>query len=237
MNKEINKMAMYDWVLFDADDTLFRFDAFGGLQRMFSGLGVTFTQQDFQEYQTVNKPLWVEYQDGKITAQQLQHQRFSHWAEKLGTSTKELNSAFLAAMAEICAPLEGAVNLLNALKGKARLGIITNGFTELQQVRLERTGLRSHFDLLVISEQVGSAKPHRDIFDHALSLMGNPAREQVLMVGDNPDSDILGGLNAGLHTCWVNAENKPVPEGITPHYEVSSLLELEHLLLGSVVEI
>ena len=94
---------------------------------------------------------------------------------------------------------------------------------------LERTGLKEHFDLLVISEQVGMAKPQPGIFDHALALIGNPDRDRVLMVGDNVDSDILGGLNAGLHTCWLNTQNKPVPEGIKPHYQVASLTELELL--------
>jgi 5'-nucleotidase len=122
-------------------------------------------------------------------------------------------------------------DLLNTLRGKVKLGIITNGFTKLQQVRLERTEFRDHFDVLIISEQVGVAKPHPDIFEYALSVMGHPSREQVLMVGDNPDSDILGGLNAGLHTCWVNANNRPEPMNIKPHYQVSSLSELESLLV------
>ena len=224
-------MKTYEWILFDADETLFHFDAFSGLQLMFSNFGVSFSQQNYHKYQMVNKPLWVDYQNGDITAQQLQHQRFSTWADHLQVSTQHLNSAFLNAMAEICTPLEGAVSLLNNLKSKTKLGIITNGFTELQQIRIERTGLKGYFDLLVISEQVGVAKPHRDIFDHALSNMGNPDREQVLMVGDNPDSDILGGINAGLDTCWLNVDNKPAPEGITPHYQVSSLPELEKLLM------
>ncbi|MDF2690994.1 MAG: HAD-superfamily hydrolase, subfamily variant 1 [Gammaproteobacteria bacterium] len=224
------KLNNYEWVLFDADDTLFNFDAFSGLQMMFSCFGVNFTEQDYQNYQMLNKPLWVEYQNGSITAQQLQNRRFDSWANKLQVSTQQLNSAFLSAMAEVCAPLEGAVSLLNNLKGKVRLGIITNGFTELQQVRLERTGLKAYFDILVISEQIGLAKPHPGIFDHALSMMGNPNKEKVLMVGDNPDSDILGGINAGLHTCWLNANNKSSPEGITAHYQVSSLTELESLL-------
>jgi YjjG family noncanonical pyrimidine nucleotidase len=225
------KIKNYEWVLFDADDTLFHFDAFAGLQMMFSGFGVSFTQQDYENYQMVNKPLWVEYQNGAITAQQLQYRRFDAWAAKLQVTALELNSAFLCAMAEVCVPLEGAVSLLDGLKGKAQLGIITNGFTELQQIRLERTGLKHYFDLLVISEQIGIAKPHPGIFDHALLNMGSPQRERVLMVGDNPDSDILGGINAGMHTCWINAHNKPIPEGINPHYQVSSLNELENLLL------
>jgi putative hydrolase of the HAD superfamily/5'-nucleotidase len=226
-------MKSYDWILFDADDTLFHVDAFGGLRRMFAGYDTEFTEQHYLEYQEVNVSLWVDYQNGAITAKQLQHTRFNNWAEKLQTPAQQLNTAYMAALADISTPLDGANSLLHALKGRARLGIITNGFTALQQVRLERTGLRHHFDVLVVSEEVGVAKPHRDIFDHALTLMGQPARNNVLMVGDNPDSDIAGGLNAGLQTCWLNVNNRPVPAGITPHFQVSSLHELEKLLTAN----
>lgn len=220
----------WDWILFDADETLFTFDAFGGLQRMFLDYSVTFTAEDFQDYQAVNKPLWVDYQNGAISALQLQHQRFEGWAERLSVPAGDLNAAFLNAMAEICVPLPGAVSLLNALKYKVKMGIITNGFTALQQIRLERTGLRDYFDLLVISEQVGVAKPDRKIFDYAFEKMGNPPRERVLMVGDTAESDILGGINAGIATCWLNAHGRNLPEGVTPTWEVASLSELERLL-------
>lgn len=222
----------WDWILFDADDTLFHFDAFAGLQRLFKDYNVDFTTDDYHEYQSVNKPLWVEYQNGAITALQLQHQRFNGWAEKLNVTSDALNSGFLSAMAEVCVPLEGAVNLINALKGKVKMGIITNGFTALQQVRLQRTGFRDDFDLLVISEQVGHAKPHPAIFNYALEKMGNPSRERVLMVGDNPDSDILGGINAGLKTCWLNADGREKPAAITPDWQVSSLHELQSILFA-----
>ena len=220
----------WDWILFDADETLFTFDAFGGLQRMFLDYSVTFTDQDFLEYQSVNKPLWVEYQNGAINALQLQHQRFQSWAERLNVPAGSLNEAFLNAMAEICAPLPGALSLLNSLKGKVKIGIITNGFTALQQIRLERTGLRDYFDLLVISEQVGVAKPDGRIFDYALEKAGNPERSRVLMVGDTAESDILGGMNSGLATCWLNAHGRALPDGITPTWTVASLNELEQLL-------
>ena len=223
----------YQWILFDADETLFCFDAFAGLKLMFQGFGVDFTPADFDEYQLVNKPLWVDYQDGKITAAELQTIRFEPWAAKLAVTALTLNSAFLSAMAEICAPLPGVRELLAALQGKAKLGIITNGFTELQTVRLKRTGLQHHFDILVISENVGIAKPDVGIFEHALHLMGNPARDTVLMVGDNPHSDIQGGINAGIHTCWYNVHDHQAPAGIAPHYQVSSHHALHSLLLGA----
>jgi len=222
----------YEWVLFDADDTLFHFDSWTGLQHMFAQYGINFTPEDHEAYEAINQPLWKEYQNGTITAEALQNQRFEMWAAKLGVSAHELNFAFLNSMAEICTTLDGAMNLLSALRGKVRLGIITNGFTHLMQARLERTGLANHFDLLVISEQAGMAKPQKGIFDYALSKIGNPPRERVLMVGDNPESDILGGINAGIDTCWLNIHNKPTPEGIVPLYQVASLSELQNLLLG-----
>ena len=219
-----------DWILFDADETLFHFDAFAGLQRLFQQYDVQFNKADYDDYQAINKPLWVDYQNGAISALQLQHRRFEGWASRLNVTAHHLNSGFLTAMAEICTPLPGAVELLNALKGRVKMGIITNGFTALQQARLERTGFLGYFDLLVISEQVGHAKPHPAIFDYALNQMGNPPRERVLMVGDNPDSDILGGINAGMATCWLNADGRSLPEGIAPTWQVTSLNELQRLL-------
>lgn len=222
----------YDWILFDADETLFHFDAFKGMQLMFERKGVLFTEQDFAQYQEVNKPLWVDYQNGDITAAQLKHTRFAEWAEKLATTTTELNSAFLEAMADICTPLPGAKELLDALTGRAKLGIITNGFTELQAIRLQRTGMSEYFDHVIISEEVGVAKPDHGIFAYALDKMGNPAKNRVLMVGDNPHSDILGGLNFGIETCWLNATGASAVEGIEPHYHVRSLHELKDILVA-----
>lgn len=220
----------YQWVLFDADDTLFHFDAYSGLRLMFSRFQFDFDLSDYEYYQSLNKPLWVAYQDGSITAKQLQTQRFEPWARQLAISTTALNSAFLAAMADICTLLPGARELIDALTGRCRLGIITNGFTELQTVRLERTGLKYAFDPVIISEEVGAAKPDAIIFEHAFERMGHPPREQVLMVGDNPHSDIKGGLNAGIHTCWVNSRGHDRPVGIEPHHEVANLNELKSWL-------
>ncbi|NAZ94718.1 pyrimidine 5'-nucleotidase, partial [Vibrio toranzoniae] len=143
-----------------------------------------------------------------------------------------LNGAFLVAMADICSLLPGAKELIGALHGKANMGIITNGFTDLQHVRLQRTGLLNVFSPLVISEEVGVAKPDVGIFEYAFNLMSNPPREQILMVGDNPHSDIQGGINAGIDTCWLNMQGNVAPDGIEPHYQVSSLSELQQLLLA-----
>lgn len=223
----------YPWILFDADETLFHFDAFAGLQLMFSRHDYAFDSTEYDYYQSINLPLWQQYQQGDISALQLQVSRFTPWAEKLGQTAGALNSAFMQAMADICTPLPGATELINALKGRAKLGIITNGFTQLQQIRLERTGFAGVFSPLVISEQVGLAKPDVGIFNHAFSLMGHPPKQHILMVGDNPHADIQGGINAGIDTCWLNRHGAARPQGITPHIEVNSLSQLQQWLLGS----
>ncbi|MGB2080015.1 MAG: pyrimidine 5'-nucleotidase [Vibrio sp.] len=220
-----------DWVLFDADETLFRFDGKRGLKMMFSRHGVELTEQDLADYQSINAPLWVAYQNGEISAKTLQVTRFESWAKRLNVSAEQLNHDYMMAMADICEPLDGALNLMEALHGKVKLGIITNGFTALQDIRLERTGFKHFFDLLVISEQVGVAKPDVAIFEYALERMPTrPQASRVLMVGDNPHSDILGGQNAGMKTCWLNEHGKEIPEGVMPSMIVPNLDQLKKQL-------
>ena len=223
-------MQAYEWILFDADETLFHFDAFAGLKLMLSECGVDFSPADYAEFQSINRPLWVAYQNGEITAQDIKDRRFAVWSLRLGLETSYLNSLFLKAIAEISGPLPGAASLLNGLSGKAKLGIITNGFMDLQDIRLEKAGLSDIFHVLIISEIVGVAKPNPKIFEHALENMGYPARSRVLMVGDNLESDILGANNIGFDTCWLNPQLSPSFDSIEPTFQVASLSELEEML-------
>ncbi|NLS11864.1 pyrimidine 5'-nucleotidase [Vibrio sp. SM6] len=223
----------YEWILFDADETLFHFDGYQGLRLMFSRYGVDFDEQAFAQYQQINKPLWVEYQNGTITADELKQTRFQSWAQKLDTTTQALNTAFLQAMADISTPLPGARELLNALQGRAKLGIITNGFTELQAVRLSRNEMSDTFEHVVVSEEVGVAKPDAKIFAYTSALMAHPDPKKVLMVGDTLQSDILGGARAGFDTCWLNRHDAPSDPDIQPTFTVSSLEQLQALLFAA----
>ncbi len=219
-------LAKLEWVLFDADDTLFHFDAFSGLSLMMHAYGLGFSEQEYQQFQALNQPLWVLYQQGDIQADELKVRRFTALGQRLGVEPAVLNRQYLQAMAQVCPPLPGAIELLQRLKGQKRLGIITNGFTDLQQVRLEKAGLQDHFDLLVISEQVGAAKPNPRIFQHALEQMGQPDPSTVLMVGDNPQADIAGGRQMGFYTCFVQHPGKQLPAGIQADLTVKTLAEL-----------
>ena len=137
-------------------------------------------------------------------------------------------------MAEICEPLPNAKLLLETLKAKRKsLSILTNGFTALQQRRLNKTGLTDVFDHVIISEQVGFAKPDERVFKHTLDKLNinQDLRNRVLMIGDTFASDIVGGQRAGIQTCWLNHHNEQLTdEQIKPTYEVKSLKDLMALL-------
>lgn len=222
----------YQWILFDADETLFSFHSYFGLKSMLKRYGLEFNEQDYEAFQAVNQPLWVAYQNKEINAEALQRIRFESLAQKTGQDPLVLNRELMDEMALVSQLLEGVREMLASLHGKVKMGIITNGFNALQQKRLENTQTASFFDLLVVSETVGVAKPDRQIFDYAFSQMGEVERSKVLMVGDTLASDILGGNLAGIDTCWFNPKGLANETAIQPTYEIRSMAELIALASG-----
>ncbi len=222
----------YDWILFDADETLFSFDAYQGLKTLFSRYKIDFSKADFEQYQKVNTPLWGQYQKGEISSKQLKENRFLLWSSRLTVSAAELNRQFLDIMAELCQPLEGVQEAIPLLAKKAKLGIITNGFSQMQNRRLENTGLQKYFDLLVVSEEVGFPKPDVRIFEYAFEKMGYPDKSRILMVGDNLHSDVLGANLAGIESCWLNMNESALNTQSLPCFVVKSWSDLSRLLLS-----
>lgn len=222
----------YQWILFDADETLFSFNSYLGLKAMLARYQIDFSEQDYQQFQAVNKPLWVAYQNNEITAQDIQTRRFAKLSAQTGVEPLKLNQELMAEMALVSKPLDGVLEMLNALYGKVKMGIVTNGFTDLQQKRLENTDTDHFFDIVVISEQIGAAKPDRQVFDYAFALMDEFDKTKVLMVGDTLASDILGGNNAGIDTCWVNLHHAENNTQIKPTYEIHDIRQIIQIVKG-----
>lgn len=230
MNIKNKTTPLYEWILFDADETLFHFDSKAAIKHMFERLEIIYSEEEYNEYKRLNQSLWIEYQNAMITIQDIKDHRFAKWAKKFNITTQRLNSEFINSMAEISNVLPGAYELLENLHSKYKLGIITNGMTNLQEARLQKTNCRQFINLLIISEEVGSSKPNFAIFDFAHQKMEYPDKKRVLIVGDNPDSDIIGGQNFGFDTCWYNPTNKPTPDNIKPTYVVTELLNILDLV-------
>lgn len=222
----------YDWILFDADETLFSFNSYQGLKPMLKRYGIDFTEQDYDEFQAVNKQLWVAYQNKEITAEDLRRIRFEKLSQATGRTPEELNAELMAEMAVVSLPLENVIEMLQTLQGKVKMGIITNGFAALQLTRLKNTNTEKFFEFITVSEEAHTAKPDPKIFEVSFTKMGEFEKSRVLMVGDTLASDILGGQNVGIDTCWFNHAQAENNTAIQPTYEIHAIAELVNIVKG-----
>ena len=198
----------YQWILFDLDDTLFDFPAAEALHAAFAHYSVTLTAEMLADYQALNRALWEQYNAGLIDVQTLKQARFRDLAPQLGVAPLELNQRFMQAILERSQPLGGVQQTLQLLQGRVKMGIITNGFADIQHARLQQSGLAECFDFMLVSEELGVNKPDPRIFNAALARMPQIEAADVLMVGDNPQTDVAGAAGVGMETCWFNSHRQ-----------------------------
>lgn len=192
----------YQWILFDLDDTLFDFPAAEALKATLAHYSVTLTADMLADYQALNHGLWQQYNAGQINAMTLKQGRFRDLAPLVGLTPLELNTAFLQSILERSQPLTGVVETLRTLQGRVNMGIITNGFSDIQHARLQHSGLADCFEFMLVSEELGVNKPDPRIFQAALARMEGVQAADVLMVGDNPQTDVAGAVAVGMDSCW-----------------------------------
>jgi len=229
----------YTWLILDADGTLLDFQ-----QAEAAALGKTLIQMGVQvsgdfcdTYHAINDSLWQEFEAGILCAQEVRTQRFMRVFEKLGIAgdSNAFSEAFLKNVVRESTFIEGAKSLLARLENRIGLVLLTNGFADVQRSRIARLQLADRFDHVLISEEVGVAKPDRAIFEIAFERMRRPDKADVLIIGDSLSSDVQGGLNYGIDTCWFNPNQRSNTTGIEPTYEIGHLDEVAGLLFCSEV--
>jgi 2-haloacid dehalogenase len=224
----------YEWILFDADGTLFDYDRAkaSALARTFEQSGLPLQPGTAEAYRRINAEIWRQFEQGQIDQQRLRARRFELLFEELGVDydAEAFSARYLENLAHGTDLLDGAEGVLQALDGRVGLALITNGLHEVQRPRLARSAIGHYFSEIIISEEVGAAKPDRRIFDVALERMGFPPRDKVLIVGDSLSSDIQGGSDYGLDTCWYNPGGNPRPDGLRIRYEIAGLEQLLDLV-------
>ncbi len=224
----------YRWLLFDADGTLFDYD-----RAEASALAATFNQFDLPlapgtagAYRSINQQCWLALERGEIKPEALKVRRFEMLFDAVGVQTDvaRFSLTYLENLAQAAELMDGAAEILAALRERYRFAIITNGLKAVQRGRIARSAIRDDIAALIISEEVGSAKPAAGIFDAAFAAMGDPAKAEVLMIGDSLTSDIRGACDYGIDACWFNPARLPRPAGLPLAYEISRLDELIVLL-------
>ena len=226
----------YKVILFDADETLFDFkkaekEAF---KNTIIEFGVSYDESyHFNIYKEINTAIWKELEEGLITQEKLKTERFRRFIEKIEMDFNENDFAttYMKYLGEGSFLFEGAKELIEDLSDKYILSIVTNGLTAVQERRVKKSVIAKYFKDIVISEEVGISKPNPDIFEHAINNLGKFSKDEVLMIGDSLNSDIRGGINYNIDTCWYNPNNAENKTNLKPTYEMVDYKELRNLLL------
>ncbi|GEB31362.1 MULTISPECIES: YjjG family noncanonical pyrimidine nucleotidase [Brevibacillus] len=224
----------YEVIFFDVDDTLIDFGISekNAMDKAFHRFGMPEGWLAYQAtYSEINKRLWLELEQGIVSLDELGVERFSRLfsAHELSYDAVAFNEEFLANLAQETPLIQGAQEVCSSL-ARCRLAIISNGFAEVQKARIAASPLRHAFEHLIISQEAGFQKPDARIFDYAFSKLQVTDKSKALIVGDSLTSDIRGGHNYGIDTCWFNPQGKENRLDIEPTYEIRDLTHLLELV-------
>ena len=220
----------YPWLWFDADNTLFDYNRAEAIALLTSLqlFGLPFQQRYMDTYRSINQSLWESLERQEIKPDVLRVRRFELFLEAIHEvgSAEGLSTAYVQQLGLCFDLIDGAYEVLNALHGKSKIAIVTNGLTAVQRSRLELSPIKPFISELIISEEIGAAKPHAAFFEIASARTGNPSKNDVLIIGDSLSSDMQGGVNYGINTCWFNPNAEPKPQDLRVTYEIRRLQDL-----------
>lgn len=228
----------YKSLFIDLDDTLW--DTFHNnkecLKELYAELRLDRHYASFEAFFSVYMPnnveLWAKYRRGEIDRLTLIIDRFRPITRPLGLFDQKeilkINNHFLEQTTKQTRLIPGAIELLEYLRPHYKMYILSNGFREVQSLKLENSGLAPYFERLILSEDAQVQKPHPGIFDYALRETG-AVREESLMIGDSWDADILGAHDSAIDQIWFNPKQEPA-QGFQPTFTVMTLAEITHIL-------
>lgn len=235
------KAKRYDVLFIDLDDTLYDFtsNSTNAYREVYALMDYDRWFDDFDHYYRLywerNRELWVLYGDNKITKEQLNAERYTYPLHAMGVPDAEAVGARFWEESMKRLPLgkllmPHAREVLEYLRPRYKMYILSNGFSELQARKMQSAGIGHYFDGVVLSDDIGVNKPHRAIFEHALHVAGATA-DRALMIGDNYEVDAKGAYGAGIDQVFYNAAGiELAPDQWRPTYLINSLLELKDII-------
>ena len=229
MNKE-KRPAIF----LDIDDTLLDFHKAEALalRKALLDVDVEPAEETLRRYSAINKSQWELLEEGLLTRQQVLIRRFELLFQEFGidASPAETRDRYEAHLAVGHFFMPGAPELLEELYGRCMLYIVSNGTGSVQAGRIASAGIGRYFERVFISEEIGFEKPSREFFRCCFAQISDFDPARAIIVGDSLTSDVRGGRNAGIKTCWYNPGGKAPRPDILPDYSIRSLAELPPLL-------
>ena len=225
---------MMEFLFLDLDDTILDFHKAEriALSKTLREFGLEPTDEVLSRYHIINRQHWEALERGELTRDQVLEGRFQMLFSEMG---KSADPAAVARGYEQNLGighyfLPGAQEAVERLHEKYRLFLASNGTASVQHSRLTSAGLYPYFEKVFVSQEIGFNKPSREYFDACFARIPGFDPEKAIMVGDSLTSDILGGIRAGIKTCWVNPGHLEPRGDIPADCEIESLSQLEALL-------
>ena len=229
-------MAKYKYLLWDIDGTILNFElaeraAIRSLFKRFK-LGDC-SDEMLMYYSQINKRYWQLMESGKIKKDKMLVERFIEFFSNKGINADiaaEFNKEYQIALCDTIVFNDDAMDIIKHQKKTCKIIIVTNGTEVVQEKKLERSGLNDIVDNVFISELVGFEKPNIKFFEKVILEVGIKDLKEALIIGDSLTSDIQGGHNIGIDTCWYNPKNEENTTLLNPTYTIRNLHELENII-------
>lgn len=225
---------MIEFLFLDLDDTILDFKKAEhiALQKTLRSVGIDPTEEICALYSRINVSYWERLERKELTRPQVLVGRFEELLRTLGVEADAQGCAdsyaYNLGIGHYFLP--GAEEAVASLAKKYKLYITSNGTASVQSGRLASANISHYFEDVFISQGMGADKPAIEYFNACFARIPDIDPAKTMIVGDSLTSDIQGGINAGIHTCWINPAHKPGREDIRPDYEIENLTQLEALL-------
>ena len=225
---------MFEYLFLDLDDTILDFQKAEhiALSKTLRSFGLEPEEYVLKRYNLINKAHWEALERKELTRDQVLLGRFQVLFEEMGITVdaEKVARAYEDNLSIGHYFMPGAEEAVEALSKKYKLYLASNGTAKVQAGRLKSANISRFFEQVFVSQELGANKPSLEYFEKCFDRIPGIDKKKTIMVGDSLTSDILGGQNAGIATCWVNPDHKPGREDIRVDYQIEALSQLEALL-------
>ena len=231
----------YDVLLFDLDDTLLDFGMTenNAFRLIFEEYGLTNGLNDYHDsYRKISKVLWDDLEHGRTTLAELKVERFKRLFTEhaLDIDPIVFGQKYIENLGKEVHMIAGVEEMFASMQD-FRIALLTNGFKDAQHARVNGSALKNLFEVIITSEETGFQKPQKEIFAYALEKLQISEPSRVLMIGDSLTSDIQGGNNFGIDTCWFNPHRKLNHTDIQPTFEIHSWDQLAKIVSTPLLKV